>query len=58
MSAREVLDNCVKRIGEVNPRINALVDLSFDEAVEAAQVADDMVAAAWPSGRYTECRPH
>ncbi|WP_204358895.1 amidase [Streptosporangium sp. 'caverna'] len=50
VSAREVLDSCVKRIGEVNPRINALVDLSFDEAVEAARVADDMVAAGMSLG--------
>ena len=45
VSSREVVASHVARIQEVNPRLNALADVRPDEALAAAKVADDMVAA-------------
>ncbi|MGN6132088.1 MAG: hypothetical protein ACTHOK_17240, partial [Nocardioidaceae bacterium] len=36
ISAREVVASCLARIDEVNPKVNALVDVRADEALEAA----------------------
>jgi amidase len=45
ISVREVTTSCLERIGVVNGTLNALVEVTRDEALEAAQVADSMVAA-------------
>ncbi|WP_219417334.1 amidase [Pseudonocardia nigra] len=44
ISSREAVTSCLERIEQVNPVLNALVDVSADEALEAADVADRMVA--------------
>ena len=43
ISSREAVESCLARIGAVNPRINAIVDLMADEALQAAGRADDAV---------------
>src|SRR5918999_4509074 len=43
ISSREAVESCLARIEEVNPRINAIVDLMADEALEAADRADAAV---------------
>src|SRR5207244_10350477 len=43
ISSREAVESCVARVAAVNPRINAIVDLMADEALEAADRADDAV---------------
>jgi amidase len=45
ISARETVTSCLTRLEQTNPRINAVVDLLADEAVEAADRADHAVAA-------------
>jgi amidase len=45
ISAQEVTTSCLERIDAVNPHLNALVEVSADAALEAARVADEMVAA-------------
>ncbi|KUN88117.1 amidase [Streptomyces griseoruber] len=45
ISAAAVLDSCLGRIEQVNPALNALVEVRRDEAVEAAREADAAVAA-------------
>lgn len=45
ISSREVVASHIARIEAVNPKVNALVDVRPDEALAAARVADDMVAA-------------
>lgn len=45
VSSREVVASHVTRIEAVNPRLNALFDVRPDEALSAAKIADDMVAA-------------
>jgi amidase len=45
ISSREVIASHVERIEAVNPKLNALVDVRPEEALAAAKVADDMVAA-------------
>ena len=43
VSSREAVESCLARIEEVNPRINAIVDLMADEARRAADQADAAV---------------
>jgi amidase len=43
ISAREAVESCLARIEAVNPRINAVVDLMAEEALQAADRADDAV---------------
>lgn len=50
VSSREAVISCLDRIAEVNPKVNALVSVAAEEAVAAAQVADDMVAAGQALG--------
>ncbi|HEX7297584.1 MAG TPA: amidase family protein [Solirubrobacteraceae bacterium] len=50
ISALEVTTSCLERIDTVNPHLNALVEVSADAAVEAARVADRMVAAGQALG--------
>ena len=50
ITAREAVTSCLARHGEVNPRINAVVDLTADEALAAADAADATVARREPLG--------
>ena len=43
VSSREAVQSCLARIEEVNPRINAIVDLMAEEALKAAERADAAV---------------
>ncbi|MBP2329206.1 amidase [Kibdelosporangium banguiense] len=45
ISATEATQSCLARIREVNPAVNALVDISEAEALAAARTADDAVAS-------------
>ena len=45
ISAREAVESCLGRIEAVNPRLNALVEVSGDEALEAADDADRLTAS-------------
>lgn len=40
VSAREVAESCIARIEAVNPKVNALVDVSYDYALREADAAD------------------
>ncbi|MEO8451333.1 MAG: amidase family protein, partial [Gemmatimonadota bacterium] len=48
VSSLEVVDACLARIAQVNPKINAVVQLAADEARKAAKEAD----AAAARGRF------
>lgn len=50
ITAREAVTSCLARLGEINPRINAVVDLTADEALAAADAADATVARGEPLG--------
>lgn len=50
ITAREAVASCLDRLAEVNPRINAVVDLIADEALAAADAADAAVARREPLG--------
>ena len=43
VSSREALESCLARVDQVNPRINAIVDLLADEARDGADLADQAV---------------
>ena len=43
ISSREATESCLARLDEVNPRINAVVDPLADEALAAANRADDAI---------------
>ena len=45
ISAREAVDSCLARIDTVNPRLTALVEVSREEALEAAAEADRQTAS-------------
>jgi amidase len=45
VSSREALESCLARVDEINPRINAIVDMLTQEARVAADVADQAVKA-------------
>jgi amidase len=51
LSAREVVQAHLDRIETVNPRINAIVTLTAEQALEAAAHADEQLAARRPVGR-------
>jgi amidase len=51
LTSREVLEAHLARVEAVNPRLNAIVRVLADEAREAADAADRMVAAGGPVGR-------
>lgn len=51
-SSREVVDAHLRRIDDVNPAINAVVDLLREQAIEAAAAADRALAATGPKGRF------
>src|SRR5262249_37405942 len=44
ISCREAVTNCLARLEQVNPRVNAVVDLIADDALIAADRADRAVA--------------
>lgn len=44
ISSREVVSSCLNRIQEVNPKINAIVEVIAEEALQAADKADAAVA--------------
>ncbi|MGQ0650722.1 MAG: amidase [Betaproteobacteria bacterium] len=50
ISSREALRSILGRVAEVNPRINAVVDLMADEAYAAADRADAAVKTGEPLG--------
>ena len=45
VSSREATESCLSRIEEVNPRLNALVEVSGEEALVMADAADRAVGA-------------
>ena len=45
ISSREAVESCLTRIEQVNPRLNALVEVSPDEALDMADAADRAVPA-------------
>jgi len=44
VSSREVVQSCIERMEEVNPKINALVEIRANEALKEAVLADQKVA--------------
>lgn len=50
ISSREATTSCLDRIAAVNPEINALVEVSPDEALAMADAADRAVARGEPLG--------
>ena len=44
ISSREVVSSCLNRIQEVNPKINAIVEVIAEEALQAADKADAAIA--------------
>ncbi|MDO8629861.1 MAG: amidase family protein, partial [Phycisphaerales bacterium] len=50
ISSREALTSVLGRVGQVNPRVNAIVDLLADEALATADRADKAVRAREPLG--------
>ena len=44
ISSREATESCLERVAEVNPRLNAIVDVLHDSALAAADAADRAVA--------------
>lgn len=50
VSSREVVLSCLNRIEEVNPKVNALVEVSSDEALASADAADRAIIAGEPFG--------
>jgi amidase len=45
VSSREAVESCLNRIEEVNPKVNALVEVSPDEALASADAADRAITA-------------
>lgn len=45
VSSREAVESCLARIEQTNPRLNALVEVSPEEALDTADAADRAVAA-------------
>jgi hypothetical protein len=43
VSSREALEGCLARVDQINPRINAIVDMLTEEARAAADLADQAV---------------
>ncbi|WP_179403517.1 amidase family protein [Burkholderia guangdongensis] len=50
VSSTELVRSCLLRLDEVNPRINAIVDVLADSALEAAAAADAAIARREPVG--------
>lgn len=45
VKSRELVEACIKRIREVQPLLNAVVDERYDEALREARECDDLVAS-------------
>ncbi len=50
VSVREVVSSCLARADAVNPALNAVVDLMAEEALEAADAADAVIAKGERAG--------
>ena len=50
VSSREAVTSCLDRLDQVNPRVNAVVDVLRDQAIDAAELADAAVARSEPLG--------
>ncbi|ABB05719.1 amidase family protein [Burkholderia lata] len=50
VSSKELVQSCLQRLEDVNPRINAIVDVLADSALAAATAADEAVARREPTG--------
>ncbi len=44
ISSREAVESCLARIEQVNPQLNALIEISPDEALDMANAADRAIA--------------
>ena len=44
ISSRQATESCLERVAEVNPRLNAIVEVLHDTALAAADAADRAVA--------------
>ena len=56
VSSVEVIEAHLKRIEAVNPKLNAVVQLTADTARTEAQAADAALARGAITGRSTACR--
>lgn len=56
VSAREAVEDHLARIQTVNPRINAVVTVVAEQALEQAAAADQRAAAGRSCLSCTECR--
>jgi hypothetical protein len=54
ISSREVVKSCLSRLEQVNPRVNAVVDVLADEALIAADRADVQSLSARARARAQE----
>lgn len=50
ITSREATESALSRIRDVNPRVNAIVELSADEALETADAADARLRSGQPLG--------
>ena len=50
ISSREAVESCLARLERINPRINAVVDVLADEALAAADRADEVTVRGDPLG--------
>ena len=50
ISSRSAVMSCLERLQQVNPAINAVVDLMAEEALKEADAADDAVRAGEITG--------
>ncbi|MBV7483415.1 amidase [Bordetella sp. BOR01] len=50
ISSREAVQSAFERLAEVNPAVNAVVDILYDEASEAAGRADQALRQGLPAG--------
>ena len=50
VSSTELTQSCLQRLEDVNPRINAIVDVLADSALHAASQADAAIARREPVG--------
>ncbi|MGI9228616.1 MAG: amidase [Gammaproteobacteria bacterium] len=48
--SREVVEDCLNRVNEINPDINALTEIATDRALDAAESADKTLREGKPPG--------
>jgi amidase len=56
ISSRDAVQASIERITQVNPMLNAVVEVLEDEALQAADAADAAVRAGERWGRCMGCR--